>query len=753
MSTSSPMKPPMPPNAPGIRAAAAPTQGSSPSMATIDPVRLLKKYKWLLLASIVAGAMFGVVAHFALLQVYPVFRSAAVFLIEPPRDEFGRLPEARNVDEEELKRFMLTQVAVMTSPQVLQRVCERLNQNSALAPKWRRGFESGGAFKVQDAMIELEKIASARVIPGTQLVELAVWYQDAADATALAELMRREYLTLLQVREQSVNGELKGQFDAQLNNQNERIRTLQNERDQLVRGVGEAGSAGQAMESIDGRYNASMQQMQLVMAQLQQTNQALDLFGVQVAQMMAAKEAPGGVAYSDEIRAIVETNGLVANARAIVDAIQTEIRVMRERQVGENHPEMVSLRTRLRAAEQNLADIRERELLMTFNGRLDQMQTTINSYLQLRESLESQRAELSLRLQDLLASSRRIVDLETQIERLITARSETQGKLENLEAFIRQSTRAPDMGMGRVRVLATERKPDEVVFPRLRIVGPAGVVLIVGLVGGIVFMRELMDQRVKSPQDIGLIPRTRVVGIIPLASEDPTSPKRVELAFRDKPKGVIAEYFRQIRAPLAKKMAQSDARALLIVPGMPGSGATTIVSNLGHAFAALEKRTLVIDANMRRPALHKVFDLPEGPGLGEVLAGKTSLEQAVRETTAANLSVLSVGGAEDRVYERLATASMAALLAEARSRYDVVLIDVAPAMVAGDATALAAHCDASILVVRAMAEKRGLVARLRNELADTRGEFLGVIVNAVRSAAGGYIRKNIQATHGYQAAA
>ena len=92
MSTSSPMKPPMPPNAPGIRAAAAPTQGSSPAMATIDPVRLLKKYKWLLLASIVAGAMFGVVAHFALLQVYPVFRSAAVFPDRAPPTSSAACP-------------------------------------------------------------------------------------------------------------------------------------------------------------------------------------------------------------------------------------------------------------------------------------------------------------------------------------------------------------------------------------------------------------------------------------------------------------------------------------------------------------------------------------------------------------------------------------------------------------------------------------------------------------------------------------
>jgi Mrp family chromosome partitioning ATPase len=95
---------------------------------------------------------------------------------------------------------------------------------------------------------------------------------------------------------------------------------------------------------------------------------------------------------------------------------------------------------------------------------------------------------------------------------------------------------------------------------------------------------------------------------------------------------------------------------------------------------------------------------------------------------------------------------MTALLAEAKSRYDLVLIDTAPAIVAGDGLALAQRCDASLLVVRAMGEKRGLVARVRNELSETRGEFLGVLVNAVRASPGGYLKGNLRAAQEYQKA-
>jgi Mrp family chromosome partitioning ATPase len=92
---------------------------------------------------------------------------------------------------------------------------------------------------------------------------------------------------------------------------------------------------------------------------------------------------------------------------------------------------------------------------------------------------------------------------------------------------------------------------------------------------------------------------------------------------------------------------------------------------------------------------------------------------------------------------------MSSLLAAASAKYDLVLIDTAPAIVAGDGLALSQRCDATLLVVRAFGEKRGLVARIRNELSESRGEFLGVLVNSVRASAGGYLRGNFRATQEY----
>jgi capsular exopolysaccharide synthesis family protein len=197
------------------------------------------------------------------------------------------------------------------------------------------------------------------------------------------------------------------------------------------------------------------------------------------------------------------------------------------------------------------------------------------------------------------------------------------------------------------------------------------------------------------------------------------------------------------------KHQQADHRTIGM-SGLPGSGATTTVTNLGHAFAASDRKVLLIDANFRRPSLHRVLGLPEGPGLADALGEGRDFKPFVQASSTPNLDLLPVGSREHRVYERLSTQAMVDLLAKARALYDIVLVDAAPAIVAGDGLALAQKCDASILVVRALSEKRGMVARIKNELSESRAELLGIVVNGVRHAAGGYLTGNIKAAAAYQ---
>src|SRR5690606_34408184 len=120
--------------------------------------------------------------------------------------------------------------------------------------------------------------------------------------------------------------------------------------------------------------------------------------------------------------------------------------------------------------------------------------------------------------------------------------------------------------------------------------------------------------------DINLIPRLRLLGIVPDAGEDPSRPREVATAFRDTPTGVVTESFRQLRAPLIRTMDGHDHKSLLVMGPMPGSGATAVACNLAMACAAAQERVLLVDANFRRPSMHKIFGTPDAPGLADVLA-------------------------------------------------------------------------------------------------------------------------------------
>jgi capsular exopolysaccharide synthesis family protein len=455
---------------------------------------------------------------------------------------------------------------------------------------------------------------------------------------------------------------------------------------------------------------------------------------------------PAGITYSDTVRSQVETDGELQDIKRTISNLNSRLDSIKLRGMSENHREYKEVLALIEGYTNSEKTTRERLLRTRFDGEVDNMRTTIRQFTAQRDDLNRRREEIRTQLVDLARVQSQITDIDKKIAEKSISRRGFDEALRNVTAVSEVDAAQ------RVIVLQQERIPDTAAFPDIKMMLPLGVLLTLGLVGGVIVLREILDQRVKGPADIAMIPRTRVLGFIPDAIEDPAGTGAVETAMRDRNKGVIAESFRVIRGTLTKRLAQTGHRTVVVMAGMPGSGATSVASNLAIAGGAAGQRVLVIDANLRRPAMQRVFGLAETPGLVDVLTGTVRLDQAVQRTSDGTISVLAVGSRDKRNLEILATGAMTDLLTEARAKFDLVIVDVAPAIVSGDGMALAGKCDASILVVKAMSEKRGLVARIRNDLLDTRAEFLGVIVNSVKSSAGGYLKGNIKASSEYQAA-
>ena len=713
----------------------SPRPGPRPAGATttvIDPVKVVKKYMWLLVASVIVGAVIGMAAFFILLRLTPRYRSSVYFQCYPPLVDPQTAHEANKSNEDEMDRFMETQVRSLTSEGILDGVIKDPKLRTEAA-KWCAQFGKGAKFDENKAMLDLEEIVHARVVRGTTVIELSAVWSDPVDVTAIAGLVKSRYLTEL---ERGYNRNILDQRDklaSMINSQKAQVQQNQARRDRIL--------VDESVDSLETNLQQSTLELQEVTRELTDVRMDTEAVQVELAGLEQQLSSPGGIVYPDRLRAEADHDPLIAGLRQQIASSEAELTRLRKG-LGDEHRSVKRMRNQIDSLRQHLTEKTERTLRSMFDAQVDSTRRSL-SQLQAQEAdLLNRREKAESRNNELTRTKVTIADITREVDQAIQRIEANESALSMIDAQRAIQTAA------RVDVLQQERQPTEVAFPKIYIIGPAGVVLVTGLVAAGVFLRELLDQRVRGASDLGLIPRAQLVGVIPDASEDPSAPEHVETVFRDNPRGVLAESFRQLRVPLLKKMTHAGHKTLLVASSMPESGVTSVVVNLAHALAAGERRVLVIDANLRRPSVHRVLGLQDRPGLGEVLAGQAVLDEVVAHTD--TIDVLPAGASELRLYERLAADSMSELLAEAKAKYDVVLIDVAPAVVSGDSGVLASKCDCTILVARALREKRGLVGRISGELADARSDFLGVVINGVKSAAGGYLRRNIRATHEYQ---
>ena len=719
------------------RPGSAPGGGGVGGMAPIDPIKMIKQYAPLLVICAVIGLALGVAAHLVLVRVAPKYSSFVLYEISPPQADIKKVNEDQNFNQEEHTRFMGTQKAIMVSEAVVQAA---VRAPEVWETEWAKPFMSRGSINVPAASRELEKNLSARDISNTNIIRLSMSGGNATDVATIVNAVNRAYLEDIRQQDNRVTADQREALSALLKGTRETIARLEGQRDSLVTDGGldaiEAQASSANMEIFElGRQKAEVE------AAIAGRRSILESYAAMIEQGRV-------VQYPDRLREAANQDLLIRNIDSEIAGLHADERALKLQGFGDNHPSVKQIRTYIEAKKQERQAKFEQTLRQLFDADVDAMRSGLASFEAQLKSIEERMVVAQKKKEEALSARLRAEQLALQIE--VNTRQANE-----LDTTIKTMDSKRELKVAnRVRVLRTGQIPTNVSFPKAIVIVPLGLVLLPTLVGGIVLLRELFDQRVRGPADIAIIPRLRVLGVIPNASEDPARPANVATAFRDSPTGAITESYRQLKAPLAKRMDQMGYKSLLVVSGMPGSGGTSVVTNLAMIAAASDQRVLIIDANLRRPGVHKVFGLQEGPGLGDVLEGSATMDSAVQATSVANLSVLGAGsGASRRMPERLTTETMSALIRDAGAVYDLVLIDAAPAIVSGDGLALANRCDAVVLVVRALSEKRGLVARLQNQFGDTRAELLGIILNAARSSAGGYFRRNIKATHEYQKAA
>lgn len=200
-------------------------------------------------------------------------------------------------------------------------------------------------------------------------------------------------------------------------------------------------------------------------------------------------------------------------------------------------------------------------------------------------------------------------------------------------------------------------------------------------------------------------------------------------SFRD-PKSPISEAYRTIRTNIQFSKVDIDIKTILLTSSKQDEGKTTVASNLAVSFAALEgKRVLIIDADLRNPSIHRMFNISNNHGLTDILTNQKSVEACVQMTEVKNLQILTTGKMPPNPAEMLESKRMREFIEVLKDYYDYIFIDAPPIGIITDAGILANYCDGTIIVVGAGDTEIEAAKITKERLEKVKANIMGVILN------------------------
>ena len=286
-----------------------------------------------------------------------------------------------------------------------------------------------------------------------------------------------------------------------------------------------------------------------------------------------------------------------------------------------------------------------------------------------------------------------------------------------------------------VRVVEPALVPAAPIYPKTRVNVIIGALFGLLLGFGLAFIVDYLDNTIKSQQDIEQLVGLPFLGVLPLARAAKDAPAldhiQRDLFGLNNPRSSLAECARSIRTNLMFMSPGQPAKIILVTSSGPKEGKSTVSVNLSLALAQSGNRTLLIDADMRRPRLHRTFHVDNSVGLSSSILGETEVERAAQSSGITNLDVLTCGPVPPNPAELLHTESFMEIMRRLSQRYSRVIVDSPPVGAVTDGLVLSAMADGTILVCREGKTSWQAALQVRRRLEDVGAKILGAVLNSV----------------------
>ncbi|HMN48720.1 MAG TPA: polysaccharide biosynthesis tyrosine autokinase [Ignavibacteriaceae bacterium] len=283
---------------------------------------------------------------------------------------------------------------------------------------------------------------------------------------------------------------------------------------------------------------------------------------------------------------------------------------------------------------------------------------------------------------------------------------------------------------GNVLIIDNARIPSNPAKPNRSLIVIVGLIIGFALAFGFVFIKNYFDNSIKTPEDIQK-KNVNVLAWIPQVEGMGLNIKsKFDFIVSTRPDSIPSEAFRALRTRVQFSRPDKETlKTILITSPAPQEGKTTVAINFAGSFALSNKKTLIVDCDLRKPRLHQILERDKKPGLIDYLVGEYNLDQIIYPTEIEGLSIITSGTIPPNPAEMLDSIQMEKFLVDVRNRFDYVILDSPPIVAVTDAEILAKKVDGSILVVSADVTENSMLDRAIQLLKHDNSILIGAVLN------------------------